>query len=323
MTHERGPERTVILRLGLAALALFGGVVVLANVLGVEGLPPLNPGVPGDAAASFSRLATGDLTDPARIVELGELDPVVHESSGVAVSRAFSEVLWTHNDGGDGRLFAVRPDGTLIATVAVDGPAVQDWEDLALGPCPRDGPQDRDCLYVGDIGDNQVQRTAYGVDIIPEPDPSSDRRVTVLRRVQFVYPDGAADAEALALAPDGALRLITKGGDGTARLYRLPVDADAAPSRPELVGTLPLDVAATRDRVTGAAVSRDGTRLALRSHRAVYLFPLSEPLDAPVVCEIGMLQPQGEAIDYIQADMLILTSEATGGRSPVLRLRCP
>jgi WD40 repeat protein len=283
--------------------------------------------VTGDAASSFNRLATGELADTARIVELGELDAVVHESSGVAVSRAYSEVLWTHNDGSDGRLFAMRPDGTVIATVAVDGPDVQDWEDLALGPCPPDGPQDRDCLYVGDIGDNEVQRTVYGVDIIPEPDPFSDRRVRVLRRVQFAYPDGAADAEALALAPDGVLRLITKGSDGTARLYRLPVDADtspdAAPRRSELVGTLPLDVAATRDRVTGAAVSRDGTRLALRSHRAVYLFPLAEPLDAPAVCEIGMLQPQGEAIDYIQADMLILTSEAAGGRSPVLRLRCP
>jgi hypothetical protein len=151
--------------------------------------------------------------------------------------------------------------------------------------------------------------------------------VSTLRRVRFTYPEGPADAEALALGPDGALLLITKGSDGAARLYRLAMDPDTsteqAPRRPTLIGPLALDMSATRDWITGAAVSRDGSRLAVRSHHAVYLLPLSRPLSAPVACEIGAIQPQGEAVDFLGADMLVLTSEAQGGRSPVIRLRCP
>jgi hypothetical protein len=316
----------LILRIGLAALALFGVVIVVANTLGVDALPPAGPVGTDDAAESFSRLTTGVVGDTAGIVWLGELDAAVHESSGVAASRAFPEILWTHNDGSDGRLYAVRYDGTLLASVEVDGPTVEDWEDLALGPCPPDGPQDRDCLYVGDIGDNEARRAGYGVDIIPEPDPTTESRVSTLRRVRFTYPEGPADAEALALGPDGALLLITKGSDGAARLYRLAMDPDTsteqAPRRPTLIGPLALDMSATRDWITGAAVSRDGSRLAVRSHHAVYLLPLSRPLSAPVACEIGAIQPQGEAVDFLGADMLVLTSEAQGGRSPVIRLRC-
>lgn len=329
MAVERASEGTLILRIGFATLGVFGSVVVLAWALGVEGLPqPVNGTGTDDAAESFTRLATGGVQDTARVVQLGQLDLKVAESSGVAVSRAFPEVLWTHNDGGrDVRLYAVRHDGTLVTSVAVEGLEVQDWEDIDLGPCPPDGPRDRDCLYVGDIGDNEATRPSYGIDIIPEPDPSVQSRVSPLRRVRFTYPDGPADAEALALGPNGGLLVITKGNDGTARLFRLSVAADTSategPRGAVLVGPLPLDVSATRDRITGAAISADGTRLAVRNHHAVYLFPLSRPLGAPVVCEIGIRQPQGEAVDFLRADMLVLTSEEEGGRSPVVRLRCP
>lgn len=329
MAVEHGPEGTLILRIGFATVGAFAVVVVLARILGVDGLPRApEPTDAGDAAESFSTLATGGVQDTARVVQLGQLDLKIRESSGVAVSRAHSEVLWTHNDGGgDVRLHAIRRDGTLIASLPVEAPGVQDWEDIDLGRCPEDGPSDRDCLYVGDIGDNQAARDGYAIDIVPEPDPSTASGVRPLRRVAFTYPDGPVDAEALALGPNGGLLLITKGNDGTARLYRLSTAPDTssapAPRKAELVGTLPLDVSAPRDRITGAAVSPDGSRLAVRNHHAVHLFSMRRPLGAPVVCEIGIRQPQGEAVDFLRSDMLILTSEEEGGRSPVVRLRCP
>ncbi|MBL8943581.1 MAG: hypothetical protein JNK45_10550, partial [Myxococcales bacterium] len=41
-------------------------------------------------------------------------------------------MLWLHNDGDDGRLFAVSPTGILLATVVLPTGSVVDAEDLAL-----------------------------------------------------------------------------------------------------------------------------------------------------------------------------------------------
>src|SRR3954451_10421792 len=84
------------------------------------------------------------------------------ELSGLVASPAQRGVLWTHNDSGDApRLFALRSDGSAIATVAVRGAQAVDWEDLAAGP---DGS-----LLVGDIGDNDAARDSVTVYRVPEP----------------------------------------------------------------------------------------------------------------------------------------------------------
>jgi hypothetical protein len=60
------------------------------------------------------------------------------ESSGVAASRTHAGILWTHNDSGDGpNLYATDLHGTDRGAVRVPGAAAVDWEDIALGPCPR------------------------------------------------------------------------------------------------------------------------------------------------------------------------------------------
>ena len=53
------------------------------------------------------------------------------ELSGLALSNSQAPVLWTHNDSSDRpRLFAVAPDGRLLAAVAVTGAENVDWEDM-------------------------------------------------------------------------------------------------------------------------------------------------------------------------------------------------
>lgn len=330
MSNDHQPGGAPILLIGLAALGVFVLISLLAWGLGIDHVPrAADPTLGEDPAESFSRLTSGGVQDTGRVVTLGQLGTVLTESSGVAVSRAYPDVVWSHNDGAEGRLYALHTDGTLVASFDVGG-GVEDWEDIDLGACPADGPSERDCLYVGDTGDNAANRDGYAVDIVPEPDPSADASAVPLRRVRFVYPDGPADTEGLAVTPGGEALMVTKGSDGTARLYRLSMAPDSTPAAAEgevraavLVGALPLDVTASRDRITAAAVSPDGTLLAVRNHHAVYLFPLDRPLGAPVLCEIGAWQPQGEGMDFLADDMLILTSEQEGGRSPIVRLRCP
>ena len=203
---------------------------------------------------------------------------------------------------------------------------MEDWEDIALGPCP--GPAaDRpagDCLYVADVGDNDAERDFMSIVVLREPDPTSPGTVPALGTIRFRYPDGPADTEALALSPGGDLLLITKGTDGSGRLYHVSPDLGQTDVRDaQLVGPLPTSTTGEGDWITGAAVSPDGRTLAIRNHHAVYLTQLTDPLGAPILCEIGLHQPQGEGIDYIDDRRLLLTSEEEGGRAPIVRLRCP
>ncbi len=325
-TRNGGPG---IMLVGIGAIGLFAIVSLVAWALGIRGLPdPADPTLGGDAAASLGRLANGGVQDTARVVRLGELGADLDESSGLAVSRSRPGVVWTHNDGDDGRLYAIRTNGTTVGSVGVEGADIEDWEDMALARCPSDGPPRVDCLYLGDFGDNDDERDRYAIDIFAEPDPEQGGAVRPLRRVWFRYPDGPADTEALAVLNGEQALVATKGNDGSSRLYRVSLGAsddgaDDGVRAATLVGSLPVVVDGSRERITGAALSPDGSTLAVRNHHAVYLFDVQRPLGSPVLCEIGAWQPQGEGLDFIRADMLILTSEQDEGRAPIVRLRCP
>ena len=57
------------------------------------------------------------------------------EASGIAASRRNPGVLWTHNDGSSGAVYAVAMNGAHLATFYVNV-AVSDTEDIAVGPGP-------------------------------------------------------------------------------------------------------------------------------------------------------------------------------------------
>lgn|GEM_PF-1204917 len=140
------------------------------------------------------------------------------EISGLAVSRAHPEVLWGHNDGGDGNdrvvLLAIGHEGEHIGDFALEQADNQDWEDLAIGPADRGGP---DVIYIGDIGDNEHARDELTLVRLPEPevDPTGrGGRSSVLSHEEIVlqYPDGRArNAESLAVDPTtGDVLIISK-----------------------------------------------------------------------------------------------------------------
>jgi hypothetical protein len=129
-------------------------------------------------------------------------DPTLDEISGVVVGHHLRGVLWVEEDSGnEAAVYALEPTGVLVATVAVVGATNQDWEDLAWA----DGH-----LFVGDIGDNERERSEVQVYAFTEP---RDRHVssveaTVLR---LRYEDGPRDAEAMFVdARDDTLYVIEK-----------------------------------------------------------------------------------------------------------------
>lgn len=270
---------------------------------------------------------------PAELALVGTLadDGPIPESSGVAVSRRFPDILWTHNDSGHEPLvYAIRPSGKVVARFRLAGARLEDWEDIALGPCP-DAVRE-DCLFVGELGDNLERRPSGIIYVVREPDPSTvaagEIRTVEARAVSVRLTDRPHDVEAVLVGPDGTVHLVTKGRTPPIRRYEIPRDAmlrDTVAVTP--VQEIPIAPVRMMGRwVTGGAISPDGRRIVLRTYTELYFL---EPgpdgvwaLDGPA-CWLGPTEPQGEAVDFLDHRTLILTSEsrpATDGT--IYRVRC-
>ncbi len=256
--------------------------------------------------------------------------PSLNESSGVAVSRRLEGVLWTHNDSGDrAYLYATNLAGDDLGRYHVSGASSVDWEDISLGPCP----EAEACLYIADTGDNRMRRSDHAVYILPEPDRTprpgqSPPEALEARRLGVSYEGGPRDVEAIAVDSSGAILLISKGRSGPFRLFRISAAAareDSAEAR--LLGHLDIIPQRMLGRwITGAAVSPSDTQLVVRTYTELYFLDWNgqEAVLSRPPCLIGAVEPQGEAVDFLDEDTLVLTSESRGGvRGRITRVRCP
>jgi hypothetical protein len=231
-------------------------------------------------------------------------DPDVKELSGIAASTRSPGVLWVHNDSGDSaRIFAIGGNGRTRATYALSGATAVDWEDIARGPGPEGSS-----LFVGDIGDNGAARPEIVVYRVREPEVGDDPANATLDGVDALhlrYPDGAHDAESLLVDPkSGELFVITKSlGGGPVGIYRAPSDLPDTTNTLERVGTLALP-AGLSNAVTGADISPDGSKVAVRTYASVLLWDRKSGVAIPTVlagtpCRGPIpLELQGEAVGF-------------------------
>ena len=269
---------------------------------------------------------------PMLRIRAGYVPPELRESSGVAVSRRHDGILWSHNDSrNENLLFATTLDGQLRGTYLVVGASNRDWEDIALAPCPDDPG---DCLYIADTGDNGRRQPEVAIFVVPEPSPRPGdtariRKTAPAEKWVIRYDDGPEDVEALAVAPDGEVLLVTKGRGGPVRLYAVnpaQISGDRATSA-RLVREM--DIAPLRlvgRWVTGAAMSPDGRRMVIRTYTELFFYRFDVSgrwtrLGRP--CFLGAVEPQGEGVDFLDGETLVLTSEAVPGRrGPITVVRC-
>jgi hypothetical protein len=235
------------------------------------------------------------------------------EGSGLAASRKTPGWFWSHNDSGAPVLFALDAEGRVAGRVRLSGATVDNWEAVAVGPCPSGS-----CVYVADIGDNDAERKQITIYRIPEPvDAKGPVQVTDV--FHAVYPDGAHDAEALLISGDGRLHIVTKGDTGPVSLYRFPTElASGTTMRLERVGEpRPSDV---KDRITDGAVSPDGRWVVLRSvqtltfYRAADFFAGNWREAGRVALTLG--EPQGEGVTFGDENALYLVSEGGSKKQP-------
>lgn len=252
-------------------------------------------------------------------------NPLLRESSGVAASRHQPGVLWTFNDSGnDALIFATDTLGRDLGAFTVVGAENQDWEAISLGPCATG-----DCLYIGDTGDNGRGRPTSRIYRIPEPavpgDKLKTRRADVL---EFRYPNGPRDVEAVFVGLDRTIYLASKVSNGPSSAFRIRPEAWKRGSIPtaESIGKLPIDGGNLGNQVTDAALDPTGARVAVRTYLAVYLFDLTPEgtlIPTDVACDAAGLQLQGEGISWLDDRVLVLTSENGFGRpGTVVLLEC-
>lgn len=225
--------------------------------------------------------------------------PHLDELSGCAASRLAPNVLWAHNDSGDSaRVFAITTQGQPIATVNLAHVPAVDFEDIALGPGPQVGTP---YVYVGDIGNNDRDRQWVQLYRFAEPRLAADAS-TPSQHTQTVevfslrYPDGPQDAEALMVAPNGDVYVVTKRLTPN-HIYRLKAPLVAGRT---LTAEYQGDVA--MGWITAGDISPDGRAILLRNPLMANLWPwpegqtLAQALSQAPSRVPANLELQGEAI---------------------------
>jgi len=236
-------------------------------------------------------------------------DPRLAELSGLAVA---GSSLWAMSDGGTRvELHQIDPDTCAVVDSRSAGVNPFDPEDLAVGP--------DESLWVADIGDNELRRDTVAVVVLPPQGESRLHRLT--------YPDGPHDAEALLIDARGRPVVITKEVGRPAGVYCTAQAPEGVGPTPLVrVGELTLPSSDTRGGpvgeigsrvVTGAAVSVDGSVVALRTYTDAWLYPVSRgdfvgaltgtPVRVPLPDE-----PQGEALAFDRDGTLLSGSERRG-----------
>lgn len=258
---------------------------------------------------------------PQKIVELKS---IFNENSGLAWVQGR---VWSFTDsGGDPVLYCIDAvKGDDNENISITGAFNVDWEDIAT-----DGKN----YYIGDIGNNNGNRTDLGIYIAPVIDS------TVLKKnnksnpelIRFSYPDQTDfrssannnyDAEAM-LYLDGYVYIFTKRhGDNHTNLYRVP--ATPGTYKATLLGSFD-----SKGLVTGADLSPDKKSLVLTGFNPIsekaFLWVFRD-LNAPslftskkILVDLGLRTSIGqiEGITFVNNDSVLISNENYKNIPPTL-----
>jgi len=189
-------------------------------------------------------------------------DPRIKESSGVVGSRRYTNVYWTHNDGGGPKkqvLYAIDRGGDTRASFPVIDVTLHDWEDIAI--------DDAGHLFIGDIGNNDSKRDALAVYEIDEPNPqASAGPISPKRAWNLRFPQAPFDCESLFVWKDQGYVISKVFDKAHAQIFRFPLKETDRPLTLELVATTKIE-----SPVTGADISAHGTLLGLVAKNGAYV----------------------------------------------------
>lgn len=243
----------------------------------------------GTAPASNTDRVTTTATDalaplcgtfPNKPNKTGTLFQAGTEASGLVASRKQPGVYWMHGDNG-ANLYAIDTTGKLLGQWEVTSSArfffIYNWEDIAI-EATSSGP---DRIWIGDIGNHTEDAEGNPVEpranlrllSIDEPsvDPSQvlSGEAPVLSDLEFPYPDGIFDSEALVIDPStNDAFVISKTAEPPCKIYRIQSPYDTGSL--QYIGSL------DADSINAADISASGRELIAHNYLYVYYWTKGE-----------------------------------------------
>ncbi|WP_344265135.1 hypothetical protein [Actinomadura napierensis] len=268
----------------------------------------------GAAATAWSAPAASAASAPDDTVAFKITDPRISESSGLAASTAHPGVVYTHNDsGGVPKIYALGPDGRVLAVLTLGGAGARDWEAMALGKDERGRP----AIYVGDIGDNLGGAWPY-VTVYRIPEPAQVRSQTIrATRFKIKYADGPRNAETMMINPrTNRLYIASKLFGGA--VYE-------APKRLRTSGYNVMHKIGKAPAIaTDGAFAPDGSTCVIRTYFGARMYAVKP--DGRPGRSLGSVslpfQPQGESITYTPDGRYFLAG-SEGDDQPVYKVPVP
>lgn len=254
-------------------------------------------------ALSLVVLLTGctATTQPAVSHPIGRItDEHLNEASGLIASRADRNVLWTHNDGNDAVLFAIRRDGTIVRRMKVNA-KIHDWEDITL--------DDRNRLYISDTGNNDKNRKHVTVYRMAEPDPGKITSLTPDRTYRLRFAGKPFNGESLFLLKDTGYLIAKRDEGDPAEVWSFALGASDDTQELKHVMTIP----GVDHPVTAAALNADASLLAILTREGVYFFQINGDIAGlsklkPTVVAIPPLKNEGCC--FVSNDELLTIAES-------------
>lgn len=238
-----------------------------------------------------------------KIQRIGQLDPRIDESSGLAITA--DGTLLSHNDsGGTPTVYEVDFTGKLLDSIALALPNT-DWEDVALN-------DEKDIVYIADTGNNRNNRRKLRCYAYHRSTGHIDTlKLRYKSQTDFPPPSEQRyyDCEAIVYNKE-ELHLFSKnrGEDRVVKHYSLPVSATDKES--ELV---PLEeILLYKQQVTAGALSPDKQTLGLLTYGRIYLFKAHEsgkwfrnPWRVIKCNRMG----QSEGLEFVDNESLVFSNE--------------
>ncbi len=251
--------------------------------------------VPSVYEANFSSDPTVTAITP------GQID----EASGMVDSRSQPGNTWINQDSGSPPdLILLGYDGKVKGKLTVPSIINRDWEELSIGPGPKDGTN---YIYIGEIGDNNNQYETVQIYRLPEPaNLQTPIQAAQIERINFRYPQGPRDAEAMFVDPQTKDIYVISKREQVVHLYGLTYPQNTKDlSTATDYGEIPNLGGGLANYVTGAAISPDGTEILVRTYTNTYYWKRDKGQSVPDAMQYGTrrtlvtrVEPQGEAICF-------------------------
>lgn len=276
---------------------------------------PIPIPTPTDPTPPLPSLPTG-----GSYKQVGKLPKGLDEGSGMAFSRS-SGRLYTHNDsGGDPELYVSDKTGKQLGLITVKGAAFDDWEAAAWGPCPKTSAWPNvACIYIGDLGNNEVDRKSAQIYYFPEPLAATATVTAAKLEFSFCGPKDAqgkcskiiTDSEGLAVGPDGSIYVSSKLYENYSKQALFKIEGNIA--------YYVMNIPGVKQEIGALTLSPNGKVFAVsesNTTHAIVLFNLSGEFIRLIAMDLG----QEEMLEFSDDSHLFQSTENDGGNAPLVEI---